>query len=45
MTEAGYRKRESVICGVIGGEAEGLPEDWECRDWGISRSDFERMPV
>ena len=27
MTEAGYRKRESVICGFIDGEAEGLPED------------------
>ena len=27
MTEAGYRKRESVIRGFIDGEAEGLPED------------------
>jgi rubredoxin len=45
MTEAGYRKRESVIRGFIDGEAEGLPEDRECPDCGISRSDFERMPV
>jgi len=45
MTEAGYRKWESVICGFIYDEAEGLPEDWEYPDWGISKSDFESMPV
>jgi rubredoxin len=45
MTEAGFRKWESVICGFIGDEAEGLPEDRECPDCGISRSDLERTPV
>ena len=45
MTEAGYRKRESVICGFIDDEAEGLPENRECSDCGISTSDFESMPV
>ena len=24
---------------------EDLPEDWECRDWGISRSGFQPLPV
>ena len=43
MTEAGYRKRESVICGFIDGEAEGLPEDRVCPDCGVSTSDFESM--
>ena len=43
MTEAGYRKRESVIRGFIDGEAEGLPEDRVCPDCGVSTSDFESM--
>ena len=41
MTEAGFRKLESVI----GGETVSLPEDRDCPDCGISRSDLERMPV
>lgn len=45
MTEAGYRKRESVIRGFIDGEAEGLPEDRVCPDCGVSTSNFEPMPA
>jgi hypothetical protein len=43
MTEAGYRKWETVIRGFIDGEAEGLPEDRVCPDCGVSTSDFESM--
>jgi rubredoxin len=45
MTEVGYRKWETVICGFIDDEAQGLRDDWECADCGISRSNFDRMPV
>jgi len=45
MTEAGYRKWESVICGFIDDEAQGLRGGWECPDCWISKPDFDRMPV